>query len=66
MKSARKSSSKVGRPYIYPVPPDRLQLFNDHGFVEKKSTPAVEFLSYMLSKTSLTTQKVTHSEIQGY
>nr|XP_039250545.1 centrosomal protein of 112 kDa-like [Styela clava] len=64
MASSRSVSSSCSRPYTYPGSPDTLKIFTEHGLLERPKTHAVDFLSYMLSKTSLETQKITHSQIQ--
>ena len=51
--------------YIYPKSPDQLKLFTKHGFVRGPKTVAVRYLEDMLTKTSLTTKKVTHDSIES-
>ncbi|XP_076805808.1 uncharacterized protein LOC143449477 [Clavelina lepadiformis] len=50
--------------FLYPKPPDQLELFSAHGFVSRPKTAAVTYLERMLSKTALTTQKATHTNIE--
>ena len=51
--------------YSYPVEPDPLEIFAKYGLLAKPNTPATEFLSLLISKTSLETQKLCHEQIQG-
>nr|CAB3250200.1 golgin subfamily A member 6-like protein 2 [Phallusia mammillata] len=50
--------------FKYPIPPDKLKLFSKHGYVERPKTAAVDYLEHMLTKTSLTTQKASHENIE--
>lgn len=51
--------------FIYPTPPDKLDLFTKYGYVERPKTAAVNYLEHMLTKTSLTSQKASHENIEG-
>lgn len=51
--------------YVYPKPSNTLNIFTEHGLVSKEKTPAVRYLEQMLTKTSLTTKKSTHLDING-
>ena len=51
--------------FVYPVQPNKLQLFTKYGFVDRPKTSAVRYLEHMLTKTTLTTQKAVHSNIEG-
>ncbi|XP_078486990.1 uncharacterized protein LOC100187073 [Ciona intestinalis] len=52
--------------FTYPVPPNKTQLFTKYRYVERPHTAAVTYLEQMLTKTSLTTQKVTHQDIENF
>ena len=51
--------------YVYPSSPDKLKIFTKHGLLSRSKTPAVRYLEHMLTKTTLTTQKVSHSNVEG-
>lgn len=63
---SRKSKPHVRwpSPYTYPNPPSKLELFSTYGYIERPKTAGVDYLEHMLSKTSLSTQKLAHSDIQ--
>ena len=51
--------------YSYPTQPAKLKLFSKYGYVSRPKTGAVRYLEHMLTKTTLTTQKAVHSNIEG-
>jgi len=51
--------------YVYPEQPDKLRMFSKYGYVSRPKTSAVRYLEHMLTKTTLTTQKAVHYNIEG-
>uniref|UniRef100_H2ZF37 Uncharacterized protein n=1 Tax=Ciona savignyi TaxID=51511 RepID=H2ZF37_CIOSA len=51
--------------YVYPVPPNKTDLFTKYRYIERPRTAAVSYLDHILAKTSLTTQKATHANIES-